>query len=84
MSVFIYHYIWLPERVSVLDPPVYPHIVLYPAVASEENTTIQVDLQNKASAVFRYPFLVICKCNYAKFLGVTGLTLGQILLFTRA
>ena len=51
-------------------------MVLYPAIASGENTMIQVDLQNKASAVFRYPFLVICKCNYAKFLDVTGLTLG--------
>lgn len=45
---------------SRADPPVYPHLVIYPAVASKD-TSIKVDLAGKVLAVSQYPHLVICK-----------------------
>ncbi|TFK91797.1 hypothetical protein K466DRAFT_595746, partial [Polyporus arcularius HHB13444] len=44
-------------------PPVYPHIDIYPAVASKD-TSIKVDLAGKVLAVSQYPHLVIYPAIY--------------------
>ena len=44
----------------VLDPPVYPNIVLYPAISSVEDNSVKVDLRGKDSTISQYPCLVIC------------------------